>query len=159
MKKLLFILLFSTMLYSSEKVKIKELFEKSEKYNGKPVMIEGEAIGDIMGRKEEKWVNIKDENEDFAIGVIMNEEEAKKIENLGGYKVKGDIVKIEGIYNVICTKHAGERDIHAVKVEIVKKGEKYSEEINLKKLILTFSLLIVTIFIIYLSHKNQYKTS
>ncbi|HOK56659.1 MAG TPA: DNA-binding protein [bacterium] len=155
MKKLIFILLFSTLIYSSEKVKIKELFENSKKYNGKSVIIEGEAIGEIMGRGKEKWVNIKDVFEDFAIGVVVSEKDAKIIENLGSYKVKGDILRIEGIYNVNCLKHQGERDIHAVRVEIVKKGERYKEEIILKKVILCFLLLIITSFLMTFAHKKE----
>ena len=154
MKKFILIFLLTSILYSSEKVKIKELFENSEKYNGKSVVIEGEAIGEIIGKGEEKWVNIKDEFEDFAIGVVINEKDAEKIEYLGRYRVKGDILRIEGIYNVNCLKHQGERDIHAVKIEVIKKGEKLKEEINFEKIVLCFILLLITIFSMFLAGKR-----
>jgi hypothetical protein len=157
MKKLFLIFLFSAVLYSSEKVKIKELYENSEFYNGKSIVIEGEAIGEKMGKGDEIWVNIKDEFEDFAIGVVMSKIDIEKIENFGRYRIKGDIVRVEGIYNVNCIKHPGERDIHAIKVEVIKKGERYNEELSLKKIYLSFILLFITVFLIFLYHKKEIK--
>jgi len=157
MKKLFLIFLFSAVLYSSEKVKIKELYENSEFYNGKSIVIEGEAIGEKMGKGDEIWVNIKDEFENFAIGVVMSKIDIEKIENFGRYRIKGDIVRVEGIYNVNCIKHPGERDIHAIKVEVIKKGERYNEELSLKKIYLSFILLFITVFLIFLYHKKEIK--
>ncbi len=156
MRKILFLLfIYTIFLYPSEKVKIRELYENGEKYRGKPVIVEGEVIGDLMGRKEERWINIKDEFEDFAIGVVISKKDVEKIENFGKYRVKGDIVRIEGIYNINCPEHQGERDIHALKVEIIKKGEKYEEKLNLKKIILCFILVGITLVLLYLSHKKD----
>ena len=155
MKKIILIFLFSAVLYSSEKVKIKELFEKSEFYSGKSIIIEGEAIGEKMGKGDEIWINIKDEFENIGIGVVMSKKDSEKIENLGKYRIKGDIVRVEGIYNVNCPKHQGERDIHALKVEVIKKGEKYSEELDLEKIFLCFILLLITVFLIYIYHKKK----
>jgi hypothetical protein len=157
MKKFFLIFLFSAVLYSSEKVKIKELYENSEFYNGKSIVIEGEAIGEKMGKGDEIWVNIKDEFENFAIGVVMSKIDIEKIENFGRYRIKGDIVRVEGIYNVNCIKHPGERDIHAIKVEVIKKGERYNEELSLKKIYLSFILLFITVFLIFLYHKKEIK--
>ena len=155
MKKL-FILLFiyGISLYSFEKIKIKELYENSEKYNGKSVIVEGEVIGDLMGKGEERWINVKDEFEDFVIGVVISKKETEKIENFGKYGVKGDVIRVIGIYNINCPKHYGERDIHALNIEIIKKGEKYTEEVNIKKIYLSFFLLLITIFTAYLSYKK-----
>lgn len=155
MKKFFLIFLFFTFyVYSFEKIKIRELYEKAKKFEGKVIAIEGEAIGDIMGKGEEKWINIKDEKDDFAIGVIIDKKDVAKIKNLGKYGIKGDILKIEGIYNVNCTKHQGERDIHAIKVELIQQGKRLpTEEITLKKIFLTFILLGLTVFIINLYHR------
>jgi hypothetical protein len=156
MKKF-FLLLFilSISLYPAEKVKIRELYESGEKYNGKAVIVEGEVIGDLMGKGEERWINIKDESEDFAIGIIISKKEIEKIKNFGRYRIKGDVIKVLGIYNINCPKHYGERDIHALNIEIIKKGEKYKEEVNIKKIYLSFLLLSITLFIAYLYHKEE----
>ena len=150
---LLFILAIS--LYPAEKVKIRELYENGEKYNGKAVIVEGEVIGDLMGKGEERWINIKDEFEDFAIGVVISKKEIEKIENFGRYRIKGDVIKVHGIYNINCIKHYGERDIHALNIEVIKKGEKYKEEVNIKKIYLSFLLLSITVLIAYLYHKER----
>jgi len=155
MKKFyLLLLILAIPLYSSEKVKIRELYENGKEYNGKFIIVEGEVIGDLMG-KEEKWINIKDEFDDSAIGVVISKKDAEKIENFGRYKIKGDIIRVFGIYNINCPKHYGERDIHALNIEIIKKGEKYTEEVNIKKIYLSFLLLSITVFIAYLYHKEE----
>ncbi|MCS7179754.1 MAG: hypothetical protein NZ891_00150 [bacterium] len=156
MKKIMFLLLIlSFILKGSEKIiKIDELYERGEKYDNKEVIIVGEAIGDIMGQGNEKWVNIKDEFKDIAIGVVISKQDIEKIKNLGKYRVKGDIVKIYGTYNMKCTKHMGERDIHALRIEIIKRGEILPSEVKLSKIIISFFLLTITVTMMFLSHKR-----
>lgn len=154
MKKIfLFFILLLMNLYGDEIIRIRDLYEKEEIYDGKVVIIEGEVIGEKIGKNENVWINLKDD--DYLIGVFISKKEAEKIENFGRYKIKGDIVRIKGIYNKICEQHYGERDIHALKLEVIYKGEKYSEEVNLEKIILSFIMLFITIFIISYYHKTS----
>ncbi|MCM8771512.1 MAG: DNA-binding protein [Candidatus Omnitrophica bacterium] len=154
-KSFLIFLFFIFHIYAFDLVRIKELYENAEKFDKKPVIIEGEVIGDIMGKKDEKWINVKEEKGDFAIGVVVSKEDALKIENLGRYGIKGDIIRVKGIYNTSCIKHQGERDIHAIKIEIIKRGGKLPiPEISLSKIISTFILLGITYLIILLYHKK-----
>ncbi len=156
MKKFFLLLfIFGISLYSFEKIKIRELYENGEKYNGKVVIVEGEVIGDLMGKGEERWINVKDEFEDFVIGVVISKNDAVKIENFGKYRTKGDVIRIFGIYNINCSKHYGDRDIHAFKIDVIKKGEKYAEKVKIKKIFLSFILLVITVFITYLYHKEE----
>lgn len=157
MRKIIFFILVLFFVAKGEEkiIRIRELYENFEKYDGKEVIIIGEAIGDIMGRGDEKWINLKDEFEDFCIGVVINKKDVEKIKLLGKYKVRGDLLKIYGIYNVKCEKHVGERDIHALKIEILKSGEVLKEEINIFKIFISFFLLLITVFIMSLSHKKR----
>lgn len=155
MKKffVVFLLLFMIS-FCEEKVNIKELFLNGEKYDGKVVIIEGEVIGEKIKKGDYYFINIKDINEDIAIGVFVEKKDTEKIENFGRYKVKGDILKIKGIYNLNCLKHYGERDIHAIEVEVISKGGKIHEEPELVKLLISFILLLLTIFVIRNYHKR-----
>ncbi|MFN4227311.1 MAG: DNA-binding protein [Candidatus Ratteibacteria bacterium] len=154
MKKIfIFYFTIGLFLFTENIVNIKDLYQKSKKYDNKIVKIKGEAIGEKIKRGREICINIKDEKEDYAIGVVFDKEMAEKIENLGKYKIKGDIVEIKGIYYEKCPYHLGERDIHALEIEVILKGEKYLDEIDLKKAILSFFLVFCVISIICYYHK------
>lgn len=152
---LVFISLFLYGFGAENVVNIKHLFEKSEKYDGQKVIFTGEAIGDLMKSGENYWINVKDG--DAVIGVFLEKKDAEKIKYLGRYGVKGDILKIEGIYHANCPTHYGERDVHAIKVEVIDRGKILKREIELKKVILSFILAITTLLFIYYSHKVPHK--
>ena len=133
------------------------LKKDGKKYDGEKIIFEGEAIGDIMGRGENRGVNLKDG--DFVIGVWMSKKDAEKITYLGRYGVKGDIVRVEGVFNQNCKIHYGETDIHAEKVEIVKKGEIIKEKLDLTKVWLSFILGIITLIFIFISRKSFQRES
>ena len=157
MKKfiIIFLLLFLWGFGAENVVNIKSLFEESEKYDGKKVIFIGEAIGDLIKSGENYWVNIK--QGDSVIGVFLEKKDAEKIKYLGRYRVRGDILKIEGIYHANCPVHYGERDVHAIKVEVIDRGEILKSEIELKKVILSFILAITTLLFIYYSHRVSRK--
>ncbi len=146
-------LALANVLSASDAVSIRDLFDKSEKYDGQRVVITGEVVGDIMRDGETFWVNV--ENNGFFIGVVLNAELKNKIRYTGMYKIKGDIVKISGIYNLHCKQHMGERDIHAEQIEVLTSGEKQGESIETDKVVMSIILGLVTIiFVIYAHRRN-----
>ncbi|ADL41587.1 hypothetical protein COB47_0233 [Caldicellulosiruptor obsidiansis OB47] len=130
------------------------LLNNSFKYDGKIVEFQGEAIGEVMKREKYAWVNIHDGQN--AIGVFMKYEDAKKIRYLGRYLVKGDIVLVKGIFNRSCKVHGGDTDIHALQVQIVKRGYKMQEQINKTKA--AFAILIFSLgsFLMWVVFKNKW---
>jgi len=130
------------------------LLNNSFKYDGKTIEFRGEAIGEIMKRGKYAWVNIHDGQN--AIGVFMKYEDAKKIKYLGRYLVKGDIVLVKGIFNRSCKVHGGDTDIHALEVQIVKRGYKMQEQIN--KIKAAFAILIFSLgsFLMWVVFKNKW---
>jgi len=130
------------------------LLNNSFKYDGKIVEFQGEAIGEVMKRGKYAWVNIHDGQN--AIGVFMKYEDAKKIRYLGRYLVKGDIVLVKGIFNRSCKVHGGDTDIHALQVQIAKRGYKMQEQINKTKA--AFAILIFSLgsFLMWVVFKNKW---
>ncbi|ADQ39798.1 nucleic acid binding OB-fold tRNA/helicase-type [Caldicellulosiruptor acetigenus I77R1B] len=130
------------------------LLNNTFKYDQKKVEFQGEAIGEIMRRGKYAWVNIHDGQN--AIGVFMKYEDAKKIKYLGRYLVKGDIVLVKGIFNRSCKVHGGDTDIHALEVQIVKRGYKMQEQINKTKA--AFAILIFSLgsFLMWVVFKNKW---
>lgn len=115
----------------SSTVSSTELIEKSKEYNGRTVDYTGEVIGDLMIRGDHAWVNVNDGSN--AMGIWITVQQAADINNLGCYDVKGDEVRISGVFERACKEHGGDMDIHATTIEVLAKGHKLNSPIgNLK---------------------------
>ncbi len=153
MRKVIMIFMFFALTgFTHNIISGKELLEKSKLFDNKKVVVIGECIGDIIKYKDDIWVNIKTQDGYF-IGVVLNEKEAKKIKYLGRYRVKGDIIKVVGIFHANCPVHFGEMDIHSNKIEVLQRGEIYEEKIQKKKVFLSLILSFTILFFIYYFHK------
>jgi len=146
-------MLLANALYASDRVPVRELFERADRYAGKKVTVTGEAIGDVMRDGELFWLNIKDG--DFFIGAVIDRSQKEKIKNTGRYGVQGDIVNISGIYNLHCKQHWGERDIHADTLEIAQEGRVLEESIELTEVILSIILALAAIVFVFHYHRKN----
>ncbi|MCM8762085.1 MAG: hypothetical protein NC905_03200 [Candidatus Omnitrophica bacterium] len=152
--------LFSSTAIASKDVKqlgstipLRVLFETPSLYDGKEVIVKGEVVGDIMRDGKSFWINIEDEG--FFIGIVINAFQKEKIKYTGRYKIKGDVVKISGVYHLHCPLHSGERDIHAEQFEIIESGYKIPEVIESKRVIGSILLVIITIFLLIYSNRKS----
>ncbi|WAM33959.1 hypothetical protein [Caldicellulosiruptor morganii] len=130
------------------------LINNAFKYDGKIVEFQGEAIGEIMKRGDFAWVNIHDGQN--AIGIFMRYEDARKIKFLGRHRVKGDIVFVKGTFNRACKQHGGDLDIHAQKVEIVKRGYKMDEKVDRKRAVLGIGIFLLGSFLMWVVFRNKW---
>jgi hypothetical protein len=150
---LLFFSILSCTAHASEIVPLHKLFEESQRYEENKVAVEGEVIGDIMRAGESFWINIKDG--DFFLGIVINSAQKEQIRNLGRYGVRGDTVRISGIYRLHCKEHHGERDIHAEILEIVEEGRVFDESVNTNKILLSVVFGLATILTVFYSHRMR----
>jgi hypothetical protein len=97
-----------------------DLIEKAKELDGQEIVFTGEVIGDIMVRGGHTWVNVSDGIN--AVGIWADNQILPHITLAGRYKVHGDEVKITGVFNRACPEHGGDLDIHAAKIELMKKG-------------------------------------
>lgn len=119
------------------------IINNSKQLNGQTILYEGEAVGDIMIRKNDfGWINVNDGKS--AIGIWANKEELDKIQYLGEYKVKGDTILITGTVNNACKQHGGDLDIHAEKIEIIESGRTIEDIPNQRLLLILRALLLPT---------------
>jgi len=98
----------------------RELINDPGRYDGTTVTFRGEAVGDIMYRGQYGWVNLYDGY--AAVGIWAEKESFKDIVYLGGYRVKGDIIEVSGVFNKSCPEHGGDLDIHAVSIKRAVPG-------------------------------------
>lgn len=88
-------------------------------YDGRTISFEGEIIGDIMKQGRYAWINVSDGR--AAIGVFTAADNVKGL-SAGGYKRRGDIVRVRGEFHRACPRHGGDMDIHADSVTVLIKS-------------------------------------
>jgi len=142
-----YLFIFNIIILSTDNIyNVKEVVNNINELEGYKIKIRGEAIGDILDRKNGYgWVNIN--NNGSAIGVWASMDELNKIKNLGKYNQKGDILVVTGVANKTCDMHDGELDFHAVDVQIEKEGIKRNDVVD-SKLFFIFRLLVLPTIII-----------
>jgi hypothetical protein len=147
-------LTFSSRAYSV--IDLNSLIEDALEYNGQTVTVEGEAIGEALKRGEYSWVNINDGSN--AIGIWLKTEDAEKIAYFGGYKSKGDTIRITGTFSRDCPEHGGDVDIHCSSFEVIKKGGALKEDLSKEKIYLAIVLFLTAACAFLLYSINQKKT-
>lgn len=114
-----------TFIYAQQPVSSIDLISNAKDLDGKTIIFEGEAIGNLMNRGNFAWLNITESGN--AIGVWLPKILASKIKFTGGYSIRGDLVRVEGIFNRACIEHGGDLDIHAAKLIILNYGERQKD--------------------------------
>lgn len=125
-----------------------ELINNAKQYDGKIVVYEGEAIGDVMMRGDFAWVNLNDGK--GAIGIWMTKDLAKNIQYTGSYKTRGDWIEVTGVFQRACMQHGGDLDIHAQMIRKINSGRVLTEHLNLSKRNLALTLLGVLCLVLIL---------
>lgn len=146
------LILFAVISISSyaQEVSIKELLTYPDKFDATYVGVQGEAIGEALNDNKGVWLNISDQG--YNIGVFVREKsEITKIRYWGNYTAEGDSVKIKGTFSKNCSLHQ-ERDIHASRIEIAKRGFLRKEVLSPAKVKLTIVLFVIclAVTVIYL---------
>jgi hypothetical protein len=150
-KKILFcnvILFLSTAIFVipcfAQPVGSLELINNAKQYDGKTVIYQGEAIGDIMIRADHAWIHLNDGY--IAIGVWVRKDGLKDIAYLGNYRAKGDIIEVTGVFHRCCPEHGGDLDIHAWEIRKIAPGEDCCSKFSIKKLYIGLFLTLVVLF-------------
>jgi hypothetical protein len=146
--KVLFSLLFFLFLWKNydcyaESISSTELINYAKNYDGKTVVYQGEAVGDVMLRKEFAWINVNDGKN--AIGIWLKKDLAKVILYTGSYNSKGDVLEISGKFNRACLLHGGDLDIHADSITKIGTGGKIAHSINTKEIFFALALFMITV--------------
>lgn len=128
---------------AAEIIDLNSLVEGGAQYDGKQIVVQGEALLEAMERGEFAWVNIYDNTN--ALGIWMRLSDTKKIKFFGDYKNKGDVIMVAGIFNRACKEHGGDMDIHAASVEITTSGYSVKEIISSWKAIVGGALTLITL--------------
>lgn len=131
------------------------LIEQARTLNGQEITYQGEVVGDVMPRQDHYWINVLSNG--TAIGIWITAEQRSIISLTGQYGVRGDEVKIAGLFNRACSEHGGDLDIHARSLEVVSHGAIQPQELDLTRLIMAAGLLILAVSCLILFIKSNYR--
>jgi len=147
-----------------ERVPIKDLIENMKKFDGKVVTIQGQVVGDGMVRGANAWVTIDDDPfsnksleeggalvgmSNISMSVWAPSPDVEPISFYGGYKNKGDTVRVTGVFHRACPEHGGDTDIHATSFEVLRQGRGIVHSIQYPKLIAVILLSAVIALLWY----------
>jgi hypothetical protein len=149
-----------------------DLIENSGKFDGQVVIFRGEVVGDILRRGEYAWITVNDDaysrhpvreggklvggNQGFGIWVPV--EETREIRYIGGYKRRGDIVEIVGIFNQSCPQHGGDMNIHALELSVIEPGRYFQQILNLRRALVALLLMALSLTMFWLSRWKRKRT-
>jgi len=148
---------FSITCMAQEYSNYSQLIENGKKLDNTKITLKGEAIGEGMNRGNYSWVNISDGS--TAMGIWIKDEQVQSIKNFGKYGYKGDIVKINGIFNRACKEHGGDMDVHAISVEIIEAGGTVTIPISNNKKVIATVLTLITLILAFSYVKFTKSTS
>ncbi len=130
-----------------------DLIDKAAEYDGCEVVYAGEIIGDIMARGDYTWINVSDGSN--AIGVWVKSSNLQGIDTAGRYNMRGDTVRITGIFYRACAEHGGDLDIHATKIELTENGYAITHTVDPVKVVLSILLLAGAMTCIVIMFKKR----
>lgn len=122
-----------TVLASENIIPINELIDNGKEYDTKTITVQGEAIGELLERGENSFLNINDGTS--AMGIFLRTEDGEMVNCYGDYHNIGDTVKVQGVFHRACDEHGGDMDIHCNSIELVSKGYGRTHKINKWKII------------------------
>lgn len=103
-------------------------------YDGQTVQVRGEAVGEAIrmtkGPEGFVWVTLTDVESDSSVSVVMRKSDADKIDTFGAYGKTGSRVRVQGVFNLACSEHEGESDIHAMSVTVEEKGSVHPDRFD-----------------------------
>ncbi len=154
---LCFLFLSSSNCLAQDVVSANNLIGSGKVYDGKRIIYQGEAIGDIMTRGNFFWINVLDHTSATAIGIWAPVKFKPLIRFVGTYGVRGDYLEIEGTFNLRCKAHGGELDIHAHDLRTLEQGQFIPQKINpeRKKVALYLSAGVLCLLILAVLKKRR----
>ena len=108
-----------------------ELINRATAYAGASVVYQGELIGSVLDRGPFVWLNIHDGG--AAIGVWVQKTRLPEVRFGGMHGVRGDILRVTGVFHRSCAEHGGVLDIHAQEMELLIPGRVLPGAVSLSR--------------------------
>jgi hypothetical protein len=122
---------------AAEEVSVSELITNSESMNGSEVIVEGELVGDY-GFRDDGWMWTQLNGDDYVhapiddggeptggntgVGVRMPSEVGEGLDSPGGYRNRGPIVRVTGVWKHHDPARQGESYLETTSLTVVEAG-------------------------------------
>ncbi|MGZ8785883.1 MAG: hypothetical protein ACXW1Y_10025 [Acidimicrobiia bacterium] len=153
-----------TAAVAAEEVTVGELIEFAEELAGVDVDVEGELVGDY-GFRNDGWMwtqlngdpyvhqPIREEGlpvgPNTGIGVRMPTELAQSLGPPGGYRTRGPVVRLTGIWKYHDPARQGESYLEVSSLDVIESGRGLDEQADWRLIVVGVFLLVVTAVIWY----------
>jgi len=126
-------------------VSVTDLLAAPESFDGTTIAVQGELVGDYGFRRDgSMWTQLDDDSyavapvvdggdltgSNIGIGIEMSAAIGRGLDPPGGYRVRGPIVQVSGIWQYHDSARGGESYLEAVSVEVVTGGADLTEGPN-----------------------------
>lgn len=137
--------LFQIPADAAEEVSVTELIEMSAELAGKEVTVEGELVGDYGFRDDGwMWTQLNDDvyveqplreggspaGGNTGIGIRMPIDMARDLDDPGGYRRRGPVVQVTGIWKYHDPERQGESFLEVAGLEVTEPGRQLEEKGN-----------------------------
>ena len=103
-------------------------------YDKQTVQVTGEVVCeaiDVTGDADHAWIVLRDPDTGSTVTVFMRRSDLRKIDTYGAYGVTGTTLRVRGVFNLACSQHEGESDVHAQVVNTVSAGYEHKDAFDI----------------------------
>ena len=104
-------------------------------YDKQTVQVTGEVVGEaiaVSGDADHAWVVLRDPGTGATVTVYMKRSDLRKIDTFGEYGSTGTTLRVRGQFNLACSQHEGESDVHAQVVSAVSAGYQHEDQFDIE---------------------------
>jgi len=150
-------LLLPTPASAAEEVSVSEILELGAELAGEGVTVEGELVGDYGFRGDgSMWTQLNGDayahqplregsppvGANVGIALRMPVEQTGALDPPGGYRIRGPIVRVTGIWKYHDSRRPGESYLEVRSLTVTEPGRQLDEEVNVTSVILGALLLV-----------------
>ncbi|MGH8946247.1 MAG: hypothetical protein ACRDVL_08860 [Acidimicrobiia bacterium] len=157
---------------AAEEVSVLEILELAAELGGEEVTVEGELVGDYGFRGDGwTWAQLNGDAYVFqpiregglpfganvGIGIRVPAELADGLDPPGGYRNRGPVVRVTGIWKYHDPERQGESYLQVESLSVREPGRQFDEDANWSAFILGVVLLAAASFVAYLPRREGRK--
>ena len=104
-------------------------------YDKQTVQVTGEVVGEaiaVTGDADHAWIVLRDSDTGSTVTVFVRRSDLRKIDTYGTYGTTGTTLRVRGMFNLTCSQHEGESDVHAQVVNVVSVGYEHKDVFNVE---------------------------
>jgi hypothetical protein len=144
---------------TGELVAVEDLLRDSVAFAGVTVSVEGELVGDYGFRHDgSMWTQLNDDSYarlplvdggprsggNVGIGVRMSREDAAGLDPVGGYRLRGPLVRLTGTWKHHDSDRGGESYLEVAGIDVIESGRRLEEGPDWPAVIVGLALLAVS---------------